>query len=175
MPTPPINVPLQLRPRVYPSLLMTCGKHKGKHFDCIIRTDPNYAHWAIDLELTDRCDEPLAIFAHYCLEHTTLAESHKSRPIKKAGGPCDIIGTTFTGTGKNVRTGGLTVDLCAIRALDVHEAPKKFKGYTVDTAALRRTIKMIIEGQLSFDSLSWLWNQDNFLVTPDNEISQFAP
>ena len=86
-----------------------------------------------------------------------------------------MIGTTYTGTGKNPRTGGLTVDLFAVRARDIIERPKSFKGYSVDSDALRRTIKMITEGKLSLDCLSWLWNNENYLVTPDDEIYHFEP
>ena len=66
MPTPTIQIPLQLRPRAYPTTVMTYGKHKGHTFAWVIRTDPGYAHWAMEQELNDQIEDPLATFAHYC-------------------------------------------------------------------------------------------------------------
>ena len=146
----------------------------GKTFDWIIRTDPDYAHWAIELEVTDQLDGPMCIFAHYCMENADMALLHKSRPIKKADGPCDMVLTTFTGTGKNLRTGGMTVDLFSVRALEISEHPRRFRGYTIDKQALLNVIKKISKGELSLDTLSWLWNSENYLITPNNEIYHFG-
>ena len=98
-----------------------------------------------------------------------------ARPIKRSGGPCDMVSTVYTGMGKALRTGGMTVDGFAVRALEISDCPRRFKGYTIDAKALKMAIGLIAEGKLSLDNLSWLWNSDNYLVTPNNEIYHFKP
>ena len=70
MPSPTIQTLLQLRSRTYPTTVLTYGKHKGYSFDWVIRNDPGYAHWAMELELKDQIEDPLTTFAHYCLENS---------------------------------------------------------------------------------------------------------
>ena len=84
-----------------------------------------------------------------------------------------MVSTTYTGTGRSLRAGGLTVDLFAVRALEISDCPRRFKGYNIDAKALKKTIGLIAEGKLSLDCLSWLWNPDNYLVTPNDEIYHF--
>ena len=174
MATPTISIPLTLRPREYRTKVMTYGKHQGRTFDWVIRNDPKYAHWAMERELNDNIEDPLAIFAHYCLETSDLAKFHKSRPMTRSGGPCNMVSTTYTGTGRSLRTGGFTVDMFAMRALEISDCPRRFKGYDIDGQALKTTISLIAEGKLSLDCLSWLWNPGNYLVTPNDEIYHFT-
>ena len=128
----------------------------------------------MDKELKDDIEDPLAIFAHYCLETSDLAKFHNARPITRSGGPCDMVSTTYTGTGRSLRTGGYTVDLFAVRALEISDCPRRFKGYEIEAKALKKTISMIAEGRLSLDCLSWLWNTGNVIATPNEEIYHFT-
>ena len=116
-------------------------------FDWVIRNDPCYVRWAINLELQDRIEDPLTIFAHYCMEYSNLAESLPARMTRAAGGPCDMVLTTFTGLGKSLRTGGATIDLFEMRAQDILSDKKQAKGFTITPKQLKKAISLVVEGQ----------------------------
>ena len=61
----------------------------------------------------------------------------------------------------------------AVRAHEVTESPRRFRGYTIDPDKLKETIKKIAAGKMSLDELSWIWNQGNYIVTPEEKIYYF--
>ena len=171
---PIVPVPPQLESRTYTNPIMTVGKYRYKSYDWIIRNDIQYCKWIIGMELRDQLDDSLTIFAHYCLESTNLADEYHVKQITKKAGPCNMVTTTYTGYGRRMLTGAATVNMfSASRAQEITECPKRFRGYTIDPDQLKETIKKIAAGQMSLDVLSWIWNQGNYLVTPEDKIYYF--
>ena len=152
---------------------MTVGKYKHKSYDWIIRNDVQYCKWIMGMELRDQLDDSLTIFAHYCFESTDLADQFHVKQITKKAGPCNMVATTYTGYGRKMLTGAATVNMFAVRAHEVTESPRRFRGYTIDPDKLKETIKQIAAGKMSLDELSWIWNQGNYIVTPEEKIYCF--
>ena len=152
---------------------MTVGQYKGKSYDWIIRNDVQYCKWIMGMELRDELNDSLTIFAHYCPESKDLADQFRMKQITRKAGPCEMVTTTFTGYGRKMLTGAATVNMFAVQAQEITECPKRFRGYTIDPDQLKETIKKIAAGQMSLDELSWIWNQGNYLVTPEEKIYYF--
>ena len=70
-------------------------------------------------------------------------------------------------------TGAATVNMFAVQAREISEGPKRYKGYTIGPNKMKEAIKMVAAGKLSLDEVSWIWNQGNYIVTPNEEIYYF--
>ena len=128
----------------------------------------------MSMEQKDELIESLSIFAHYCFENPELADQNTNlKQVTKTTGPCDMVTTTSTGFGRAMYTGRATVSMFAMTAQDVTTSSKRFKGYTIDPQRLKTAITMISEGKMSLDELSWIWNEGNYIVTPQEEIFYF--
>ena len=173
MRAPTIAAPVQLLPRSYPSHIMTVGKYRGKPYEWVIRNDAQYCHWIMKMEERDELSDSLTIFAHFCFENPELAGQHDTKQITKSTGPCEMITTTFTGYGRAMLTGSSTVSMFAMTAQDISDSPRRFKGFTIDPMKLKTAIRMVAEGKLSLDDLSWIWNEGNYIVTAQEEIFYF--
>ena len=169
---PFLTAPLTLLPRSFTSTtnVLTTGKYQGKPYDWVVRNDINYCEFLMKKELEDGLGSELSIFAHYCLEIPHLAQLVTTKEITKMGGVNNMVTTTFTGYGRAMRTGRATVSHFALTAKDILQAPQTFKGYTIDPQMLRKTIKLIRDGELSLDEISWLWEDGTHIVTPKQEV-----
>ena len=125
------------------------------------------------MEKRDELSDSLTIFAHFCFENPELANQITTKQITKCTGPCDMVSTTFPGYGRAMLTGSATVNMFAMTAHDISDSPRRFKGFTIDPKKLKDAIKMVAEGKLSLDELSWIWNEGNYIVTQHEEIFYF--
>ena len=173
-----VYAPTALLPRSFETLasVLTTGQYKGKPYDWVIRTDPNYCRYLMQKELKDELNDELGIFAHYCLETPQLANSIlTTKTITKSGGINDMVSTTFTGYGRAMTTGAATINHFSVTARNLVENPQSFKGYTIDPKKLKKTLQQIAAGELSLDEGSWLWEGTNFIVTAQSEVFYLWP
>ena len=81
-----------------------------------------------------------------------------------------MVTASFTGLGKSLRTGACTSDLFERRTEDILDDKKQARGYAIDSKKLKWALSLIVNGEMSLDEISWLWNEDNYIITANREV-----